>query len=448
MIQNVRLLNGNVTRVDGYFYSFDQATDTMIQKTDDGTLAFAYPLDTSISREVIDMTYDGESWWTMEHLSATASDGFIIKRWVISNFVMVLQQSYSFASNATDDFEANAFSLEMYTGTVLAGGAENTDTITVSFDNSVDSNIFGLLTAGTTMFIGPSTKTSPTDFTGQSLRVTVSSTNPATKVVTLSADKTVGFNAGDTVVFSKNLWVFNQHYLKSQDAGALYKISIQQGTVLSRTSGGAYKDVDAATFVDLIEAGVTPSNPSGGVFDGSLSQFNKRSYIIFIRTNNLLFIDALDPQLITELSAIQNNLSPDSNTVYTVFDFALEKDTLFRLQQKFNIDGTESTESTYNYQLATFKPFPTAIALSSAPAILAADQISTSVITATVTDQYALPYLQTPAATIVFQTSGGGTGSGLSETGSISLDSNGQATVTYTAGDTAGLVTISAVVSI
>ncbi len=442
MIQNVRLLNGNFTRVDAYFYSFDQATDTMIQKTDDGTLAFAYPLDTPISREVIDMTFDGESWWTMESLSATVSDGFIIKRWIIANFVMVLQESMTFATNTNDTFEARSFSLEMYTATVTANGSEHTNLLTVSFDNTAGSDIFGLITAGTTLYVGPSTKAG---FEGQSLRVTASSTESATRTITLSSDKTVGFSAGDKVVFSKHLWVFNQNHLKESDAGSLYKISIQHGNVLSRTKGGAYKDINAATFVDLIAA----DEANGGVFSGNLTDYNKRSYIIFIRTNNLLFIDALNPQLTTELSSIQNNLSPDSNSVYTVYDFGLEGETLFRLQKQFNINGSESSESTYNYQLATFKPFPTAIALTADPAILPADSgTSRSDIVATVTDQYALPYIQTPAAQITFQTDGGGTGSGLTEYGPKALDGNAQAVTEYITGDAAGLVTISAEVTI
>jgi hypothetical protein len=127
----------------------------------------------------------------------------------------------------------------------------------------------------------------------------------------------------------------------------------------------------------------------------------------------------------------------------------LEGDTLFRLQKKFNINGSESTESTYNYQLATFRPFPTAIALTADPTILPADSgVSQSIIVATVTDQYALPYLQSPAATITFQTSGGGTGATLTEFGPTSLDGNGQATTTYITGDEAALVTISAEVTI
>jgi hypothetical protein len=433
MIQNIRLIDGNVSRVDGYFYSFDDASDTMVQKTDDGTLAFAYPLDTPIPRSVIDLTYDGESWWTMEHRTATPSDGFVIRQWFIENFVMVLQTSLEFASDATDIFESNAFSVERYTGLITANGSENTDQLTVNYSDDV----FDQITPGTNLYLGPSTKSSPTDFTGQFLRVTASSTNPATKTITLASPKTVGFSAGDTVVFSKNLWIFNENHLQEVGVGSLYKADLEFGNILSRTKGGAFKSIDASDFVDLT-----------GIFTGSLSSFNKPSYLIFLRTNNLLFIDALDSQLTTELSAIQNNLSPDTTEVYDVFDLALEGETIFRLQQKFNINGTVTTESTYNYQLSTFKPFPIAIALTATPAILPADTTSTSIIVATVTDQYALPYLQSPAAQITFQTSGGGTGSNVTPPGPTPLDGSGQATTTYTAGDTAGLVTISAEVTI
>lgn len=434
MIQNVRLLNGNFTRVDGYFYSFDEATDTMIQKTDDGTLAFAYPLDTPISNEVIDMTFDGESWWTMEHISGTPSAGFIIKRWIIANFVMVLQQTFTFATNSTDTFESDAFAVEKYEGQITANGAANNNQLTVNFP----TDVFAQITAGTTLYLGPSSNAS---FTGQYLRVTASSTNPATKTITLTSNKSVGFNStgvNDKVVFSKNIWVFNQNYLQETATGALYKINLLNGNVLSRTKGGAFKDISAASFVDLT-----------GVFEGSLTGFNLPSYLIFVRTNNLLFINVLDSQLTTSLSSIQNNLSPATTEVYEVYDLAHEGETLFRLQKKFNINGTETSETTYNYQLATFKPFPTAIALSASPAIIPADPGNAfSTITAVVTDQYALPYIQIPAAQITFATSGGGTGSGLDAPGPKDLDSNASATVQYTAGATAGLVTISAEVTI
>jgi hypothetical protein len=430
MIQNVRLKDGNFARVDGYFYSFDEQTDTMVQKTDDGTLAFAYPLDTPIPRQVIDLTYDGESWWTMEHISGTPSAGFVIKRWIIANFVMVLQQTLSFATDSNDTFESDAFAVERYEATITANGGINNDELTVSFP----LDVFRQITSGTTLFLGPSTHP---DYLGEFLRVTASSTNENTFTITLTSDKNTGFLSGDKVVFSKQIWLFNQNYLQETGTGALYKVSLSNGSILSRTKGGAFKDIDAADFVDLTD-----------VFSGDLDVFNLPSYLIFIRTNNLLFINVLDSQLITSLSSIQNNLSPETTEVYTVFDLAIEGDTFFRLQQKFNINGDESTSTTFNYQLATFKPFPTAIALSAEPAIIPADSNSTSLVTAVVTDQYALPYLQPVPAQIFFETSGGGSNSSLTSPGPKSLDGNGQATTTYNAGQTAGLVTISAEVTI
>ena len=427
MVQNIRLLNPNMVRNGGYFFSFDEETDVMVQKTDDGTLAFAYPLDTTISSEVTSLDFDGESFWTMENITGTASDGFRIRRWVIQNFVMVLQQTFTFSTDSNDTFESKCFAIEKYEGTLTSGAVENTDNTNVSFSTT----IFSLLTPGTKMFLGPSTKAG---FIGETESVTVNSTSAGNKVIFTSL-LTNGFNSGDPVSFSKNLWFFNENFLKTAGVGALYKVSAIDGSILSRTQGGAFKDINAADFVEVSS------------FTGSLAVHNK-PFLIFIRTNNLLFIDTNDSNLVTELSSIQNNLNVSTTEVFEVFDLGHEGDTLFRLQLKFNIAGTESTETTHNYQLATFRPFPTAIGLTAVPAILPADSgASSSIITAVVTDQYALAF-GGGSSTITFSTAGGGTGSGLSDTNPISLPTTGTVTVTYTTGDTAGLVTISAEVKI
>ena len=426
MVKNIRLINPNMTRVGSYFYSFNEESDVMIQKADDGTLAFSYPLDTTLTQEVTSLEYDGESFWTMENISGTPSAGFRIRRWVIENFVMVLQNTFSFTTDATDTFESNAFTIEKYSGTLTSGAVENTSTFSVSFDPT----IFSLLTPGTRMFIGPSTKGG---FVGESESVTVNTTGPGTQV-TVAAPLTNGFLSGNTITFGKNLWFFNQHYQKVADVGALYKASSLSKSILGRTSGGAFKDVKSATFHEVDS------------FTGALTVYNK-PYLVFIRTTNLLFVDVQDSNLTVELSAVQNNVSPDTTSVYDVFDMGIQGNTIFRLQEDFNINGQSSTDA-YNYQLATFKPFPNAIALTADPSILPADSgASSSTIVATVTDQYALPYVTSPAAEIEFATSGGGAGSTITA-GSIPLDGSGQATVTYTTGDTAGLVTISAVVTI
>lgn len=434
MVRNIRLINPNMTRVSGYFYSFDHQTDTMIQKADDGTLAFAYPLDTPVTNTIRSLEFDGESFWTLERITeGTASDGFRIRRWVIENFVMVLQQTFVYQTNATDAFESSAFTIEKYSGTIVANGSAGTPTVNVNFGNE-HASVFNLLTPGTSLFLGPSTLAG---FVGQSQRVTVNSVTPP-NTVTLTANKTVGFSVGDSVAFSKNIWFFSQNYLTTLGVGGLYKAAITDGSILGRTQGGAFKDIDACGFHDV------QSFPVGT----ALEDFNG-NYLLFLRTNSLLFIDVLDSQLTVVLSAVQNNINAATTTVFTVSDLGIQGNTLFRLQTQFNINGSESTETTFNYQLATFRPFPTAIALSAVEAIIpAGNATSQSTITATVTDQYALPFVTSPASTIQFATSGGGTGSSLSNTGQIPLDSDGEATVTYNSGTTAGLVTITATVTI
>lgn len=436
MIDNIRLVNPNFIRVGGYFYTFNNQNSILFQKADDGTIAFGYPLDTPLTNQIKSLDYDGESFWTLEWINDSDADqGFRIKRWVITNFVAFLQQTFSYATNATDTFESSAFALEKYEGTIVANGAENTSVIQVSF--SGDPDIFNLLTPGTPLFLGPSTKTSPTDFTGQTLRVLVSSIS-APNIVNLTAPKSVGFSAGDKVRFSKHLWIFNQHHLKTLNVGSLYKAATSDGAIISRNQSGTFKDINGAIFHNV--QSFTPSSP--------LADFNGY-YLLFIRTSNLLFIDVLDSQLDVALSAVQNVISNSTTTIFTVFDLAAESNTLFRLQQNFNIAGTESTSTTYNYQLATFRPFPTAIALSAVePIIPAGAGVAMSVITATVTDQYAQPFVTSPASSITFAATGGGSGSSLSNTSAIPLNSLGQASVTYTSGATAGLVTITATVTI
>lgn len=437
MIDNIRVVHPNIIRVGGYFYTMDHQSDILYQKADDGTIAFAYPLDTPLSNQIKSLDHDGESFWSLEWINDSDADqGFRIRRWVIQNFVLFLQQTFVYATNSVDVFESSAFALEKYEGTIVANGAENLNTVQITFAG--DPDIFNLLTPGTPIFLGPSTKTSPTNFSGRSERVIVSSIS-APNIVTLTAPKSIGFNTGDKVRFTKRIWVFNDHHLLQQDVGSLYKFSAQDGSILARTGPSAvFFNINAAIFHNVQSFGA--GSPLLG-FNGY--------YLLFIRTSNLLFIDVLDPQLTVQLSAVQNVVSPSTTEIYSVFDLGAESNTLFRLQNKYNIAGQETTSSTFSYQLATFRPFPVAIALSAVePIIPAGNAVATSIITATVTDQYSQRFVTSPASLIRFATTGGGTGSGLSNTNNIPLDSNGQASVTYTSGTTAGLVTITATVTL
>jgi hypothetical protein len=48
-----------MTIANSYFYMFDDAWDTLVEKTDDGSISFTYPLDIDLSRSYIEDDFDG-----------------------------------------------------------------------------------------------------------------------------------------------------------------------------------------------------------------------------------------------------------------------------------------------------------------------------------------------------------------------------------------------------
>jgi hypothetical protein len=65
--ENIRLRQQNVTMVNGYFWMVDSDADSVVVKTDDGTQAYSYPLDTTITSEVKSLEFDGYNIWTLQN---------------------------------------------------------------------------------------------------------------------------------------------------------------------------------------------------------------------------------------------------------------------------------------------------------------------------------------------------------------------------------------------
>ena len=65
-----------MTVIDGYFYMFDEQWDSLIQKLDDGTVSFTYPLDTLISNPIKSLEFDGINFWTLE-------GSVVVRKWKI-----------------------------------------------------------------------------------------------------------------------------------------------------------------------------------------------------------------------------------------------------------------------------------------------------------------------------------------------------------------------------
>ena len=84
--------------VDGYFYMIDQDQDSLIVKTDDGTQAYSYPLDTTIINEIKSLEFDGRNFWSLEN---PGSGTVIIRRWYIYNYVFKLRNTFTLTANAS-----------------------------------------------------------------------------------------------------------------------------------------------------------------------------------------------------------------------------------------------------------------------------------------------------------------------------------------------------------
>jgi hypothetical protein len=139
---------------------------------------------------------------------------------------------------------------------------------------------------------------------------------------------------------------------------------------------------------------------------------------------------------------VMDNVEDDNATVIPIYDVTMYGDNVYRLQLKATYYGTtaEFAGTAYSYQLSTLNPFITSISLSADPAILPADLVSNSTITAIVKDQFLAPI----ASKIVDFSDDDPNGYIINP--SVSTDSDGVAVTSYKAGSTANEVRITATV--
>jgi hypothetical protein len=408
---NIRLRKSNFTVVDGYFWMIDEDTDSIVVKTDDGTLAYSYPLDTTITYPVLSLEYDGYNIWTLQ---ATGTDKVTIRRWYINNYVGTLRDEFDLVPGASHKYDSNAFTVEHYHTDFSSDESAGQFTLSVSDSSEMDT--------GYTLVLGP-------NHLGQLEEVEVLSTG--TGSVTLTSATTYEYRSGADISFYKKLWLFNNYDGTDNTTGALYAINAYTGSVISKTAGGAYKNVLASTFFDVPRY----------VFDKTVPTTTtdpRYNSIVYVRGTNLLFLDPDD--LSTNYGSMtMDNIEDDQATNIDIYDLAIDGVNVYRLQDKATYYGnTESfSNSTYSYQLSSLNSFITSISLSADPAILPANGVNTSTVTATVKDQFNLPIQSRQ----VFFTDDDPVGS---ITSSAVTDSDGIAQVAYVAGTSAREVRLTA----
>lgn len=406
--ENIRLRKQNVATVDGYFWMVDEDTDSIIVKTDDGTQAYSYPLDIPITQTVKSLEYDGRNIWT---LRATATDQVTIDRWYINNYVCTRRNSFDFVVGPSHKYSVDAFTVEHYHIAFASNEAAGESMLSITDGTKLGS--------GYTIVLGPNAS-------DQMEERTVSSA--ASDSVQINGSTSYAYEAGDPITFYKRLWLFNNYDGLDNTTGALYCVDAYTGSVITKYSGGAYKDVRACTFFDV------PNYVFNRAAHVDEPKFNA---ICYIKGTNLIFLNPDD--LTSSYGAMtMDNIRSDQATTIVVYDLAIEGTNIYRLQREATYYGVTATyaDNTYNYQLSSLNSFITSISLRADPAILPANSTNTSSITAIVKDQFNLP-IQGRAVTFTDDDT-----NGVIVTSPVNTDSDGIAVTEYRAGNTAREVRI------
>lgn len=406
-MENLKFRKPHMTFVDGYFYMFDDDTDMLLQKTDDGITAFSYPFDTLMTETVKGLEYDGINFWAM--YDGEVENTLVFSRWRIENYVCKLKELTTL-SNPGHKFNGEAFTVEHYHCTISGAYTAGDTIITI---NTEDGQLPGELLSGMTATIGPN----PAGKTE-----TISIQHVSGNVVTFSDPLENTYFDSNEFIFYNNFWLFNNANELDTTNGALYKLNAYSGSISFIYPGGVYKDVKAATFSEI----------SHFVDYGTVNS------LMYVKASNLLFIDISS---VLELnyygSMAMDTIDDDEITIIDVFDIAIYGNNVYRLQMSATYFSNTEIWQTYNYQPATFNPLVASMALTATPNVIAANEVSVSEITARVKDQFLQPIV---GRLIYFYLSADSTGSIVDGQEYVNTDAYGQALTTYKSGSEAEIV--------
>jgi len=409
--ENIRLRKQNFAVVGGYFWTVDDDIDSLIVKTDDGTLAYSYPLDTVIDNEVISLEFDGYNIWTLQNIGTNAVS---IKRWHINNYVCTLRSTFDFVPGPSHKYSAYCFTVEHYHTEFSSNASAGSQILSILETGKMES--------GFTLVLGP-------NHLGQMEEVSVSSASGGSAQINGSI--LYEYNAGAPISFYNRIWLFNNYDGTDFSTGALYHIDAYTGSVVTKYPGGAYKDIGACTFFDVPKY-IFDRAVGTGVTD---PRYNS---ICYVKGNNMLFLNP-DDLVNSNGSMTMDNIEDDQATNIPIYDLTIEGTNVYRLQSKATYYGSTSDfVGTYNYQLSSLNPFITSISLRANPAILPANGVNPSIITAIVKDQFNLPVEQRQ----VFFTDDDPNGAITSSP--VNTNADGIAVTTYIAGTSAREVRITA----
>lgn len=411
--QNLKFRKPHMTNVDGYFFMFDDDTDMLLAKTDDGSTAFSYPFDTLMDSTVVSAEFDGANYWSMEvgpqNVDSDEYDSMIIRRWRIENYTCRLKQTISLSS-PTHFFDSEAFTVEHYHCTLSGSYSPG--------DNSlfIEGEMPGNLSSGMSVTIKSTSSLE-----------TINVQHAIDNNIILSSPITGNYSDGDYLLFYNNIWLFNNSDGLDTDKGALYKINAYSGSIIQKTESGAYRDIKACTFSEI----------------DHFTNHGTVNSLMFVKASNLLFINTTVSPFTYYGSMAMDTIEDNEVNIIPIYDISVKDKNLYRLQLKATYFGSTKTWSQYSYQPATFNSMVASISLTASPNVIAANNISTSDIVARVKDQFGQPVV----ARLVYFEQDDADGEMSSGEGGVNTNSDGEATSTYTSGLSARLVKIIAKVN-
>lgn len=475
--ENVRLSKPNFTTDGSFFYSIHETAEVMFVKVDDGTVAFTYPLDTTPDQTIKELEWDGVFFWSLEdHETGGNTDGFVIRKWALDEFVCKQINIYSFIDDDLHTYRASSFSVEYYSSSIGLGNNDGSDNgyTGVNLQDEIFLYDTSLISVGEVLYFVKRWTPAHNRYASSNIeQLLVNSVLSSTKVEFSS--NTVSDPYGDArgwrgkeanpsasepippdeVYWTKHLWVFNENSPGPTGTPAIYKINAYNGSLISQDSGTQYGGIGGSTFFVKYntDTNTDPDHTESLKFHTSIDDDSenggKQTYVVFIKSSSALLYNTNTGA--TDRSLIVDNVKTNTIDVWSVYDMAvvgIDPDVvLLRLQigtTYKNDSGTivdESWSSKYSYDRTLLRRHVKSIAVTATPSIVPITT-GTAAIVATCRDQY---NEQLPSGVQVnFSDDDSGVGeASLSPTVSTT-DAFGRAYTTFYAGDTEKDVKITA----
>lgn len=400
------------------FCSIDPSNDVMRIKNDSGTLLASRALDTGVLG-IKSLEYPGPRntgvayglwgdnlpFFTLERNNAVQCT---IREWRLNTTAAQLQLENTIVKTTAGSnyFDCYDMAIEHYHTTFASNTAIGTGKIQLTAYDNVE--------IGDKLLLGLSS-----DVTNLNASEWVEVTSVSGSWVYITSDgappTVYEYVNGDDITYSKAIWLFSEIGQNNDSTkGALYKLDINDGSVLEVENSGLYSVWNAT------------SEWSAAAWSLDYDAIG------FVKGNNVIYVDPNNNYYVTK-SQTATNIDDDDATILPVYDLVFDTNSIYRLQKWITLrddDGGKTTTiwTTYNYHRDTLVPYTLSISLSVNPDGVVLNNESIY-LTAVVRDQFGVGL---SSKTLFFSKTGDAGGEFTPIDGQVTTSSSGVATIQYT----------------